>query len=424
LLQDDTPCSDVFMRGRGSIIVIACLLVVSFPGRAVASPGHLDDSFGGDGKVTTDFTAKPDSASDVAVQSNGRIVVVGYTSGNGGTFDLARYRSNGSLDTTFGGDGKVRTAFTDGNSAASAVAIQADRRIVVAGDVAGSFALARYDPDGSLDTTFSANGKLTTDLTADGDVATDVAIQVDGMIVAAGNTDPGEFALARYEVDGDLDPSFDGDGMLTTDPTAGYDSLWGIAIDADGKVVAVGSGNDRFVVVRYETDGDLDPTFGGDGIVTTNFSSGPDVAGGVAIQDDGAIVVAGYAGFCCEYTAKFALARYLPDGTLDDTFDEDGKVISPFAGHGGSAYDLAIQEDGRIVAGGSSGFDGLHGDFAVARYRRTGALDQTFSGNGWLTTSFTEDNDFARAVAIQPDGNVVAAGVASDGTFAVARYLA
>jgi uncharacterized delta-60 repeat protein len=413
------------MPRRASLVfVIACLVVASVPEWAVASPGQLDDSFGGNGKVTTDFTNTSDSASDVAVQPNGRIVVVGSTSGNGGTFDLARYRSNGSLDANFGGDGKVRTGFSDGNSAASAVAIQADRRIVVAGDVEGSFALARYDPDGSLDPTFSGNGKLTTDVTADGDVATDVAIQADGMIVAAGNTDLGEFALVRYEVDGDLDPTFDGDGMLTTDPTAAYDTLWGIAIDADGKVVAVGSGNDRFVVVRYEVDGDLDPAFGGDGIVTTNFSVGPDVAGSVAIEDDGDIVVAGYAGFCCEYTAKFALARYLSDGTLDDTFGGDGKVISPFAGHGGAAYDVAIQEDGRIVAGGSSGFDGIHGDFGVARYRRTGALDQTFSGNGWLTTSFTPDNDFARALAIQSDGHVVAAGVASDGTFAVARYLA
>jgi uncharacterized delta-60 repeat protein len=410
------------------VIVLASLLVASMTGFASASPGQLDDSFDGDGKVTTDFTNKPDSASDVAVQANGRILVVGFTGGNGGKFDLARYRSSGSLDATFGGDGKVRTSFAEGSSAAAAVAIQADRSIVVAGDVAGSFALARYDPDGSLDTTFSGNGKLTTDITAEGDVATDVAIQADGKIVAAGNTDLGEFALARYEADGDLDPSFDGDGMLTTDATTGYDSVWGIAIDADGKIVAVGSelelGHDRFVVVRYEDDGDLDPTFGGDGIVTTNFSVGPDVAGGVAIQDDGAIVVAGYAGFCCEYTARFALARYLPDGTLDDTFDGDGKVISPFAGHGGAAYSLAIQDDGRIVAAGSSGFNGAESFFAVARYRKTGVLDGSFSGNGWVTTSFTGGIDFARALAIQPDGNVVAAGVASDGTFAVARYLA
>jgi uncharacterized delta-60 repeat protein len=415
-------------RRTFSVIALACFLIATSISSARAAPGHLDTTFGGDGKVTTDFTkGRADGANDLAIQANGRIVVAGRASGGGARFALARYKRKGALDTTFSGNGKVTTKFTKGNASAEGVAIQADGKIVAAGGNDGRFALARYNADGTLDTTLSGNGKVTTNFTSGSDFASDVAIQADGKIVAAGTTDFGEFALARYNVDGTLDIAFDGDGKVTTDLTTEFDSLWGVAIQADGKIVAAGTGKNKFALARYEADGTLDTTFGGDGKVTTNFTRGYDSANSVAIQSNGKIVLAGDAGFCCEYTGSFGLARYNPDGTLDTTFGGDGKVISNFTTGGDAAYRVAIQADGKIVAAGSAGFNGLGARFALARYKRKGALDTTFSGNGKVTTSFTAGLDSATAVVIQGDGNIVAAGVAFgdvNGMFALARYLA
>ena len=165
-------------------------------GSGACRPGDLDPTFGGDGKVLTDFTKGRDGARDVAIQANGKIVVVGRASTRRGygRFALARYRANGHLDPAFGGDGVVTTNFAKKEDAASAVAIQADGKIVAVGfaDMTARvevFAVARYDRDGTLDTTFGDNGKVTTGFTREGyDAASDVAIQADGKIVVVGTT--------------------------------------------------------------------------------------------------------------------------------------------------------------------------------------------------------------------------------------------
>lgn len=413
---------------RRRIAFIAALVFVLIAAPAIATPGHIDGSFGEHGKVTTDFTKnRPDAAHDLAIQANGRIVAVGSAIGGGGRFALIRYKVNGSLDVGFGDDGTVTTTFSGDHASAEGVAIQDDGKVVVAGVADGSFAVARYDTDGTLDDTFSDNGKVTTAFTSEG--ATDIAIQDDGKIVAAGNTGLGEFALARYDVNGELDGTFGDAGTVISDPTTGFDWLQAVAIQSNGSIVAAGFGLDgeRFAVARYDLDGNPDAAFGGDGTVTTNLSVGSDIANDVAIQSDGAIVVAGSAGFCCEYTARFGLVRYAGDGSLDETFGGDGKVLTNFGGDGGTAYGVAIQPNGRIVAAGSSGFDGLTDRFGLARYRVTGTLDTTFHDKGWVTTGFSDGIDSAKAVAVQNDGKVVAAGVADgggNGMFALARFLA
>jgi uncharacterized delta-60 repeat protein/uncharacterized repeat protein (TIGR01451 family) len=270
--------------------------------------------------VTTDFAGDLDHALDVAVQEDGKIVAAGYARRFATSYDfaLARYNADGSLDTTFGGDlpfpapgdGKVTTDFAGGLDIAHGVAIQGDGKIVAAGwafapvsgtqDFSDDFGLARYNIDGSLDPTFGVVGKVTTDFGGDLDYASDVAIQEDGKIVAAGVARvPGnDFALARYNTDGSLDPTFDGDGKVTTG-FAGFDSAYGMAIQADGRIVAAGltlAGrfSADFALARYNTDGSLDPTFNGDGKVTTDFAGRDDEADAVAIQgDDGKIVAAG-----------------------------------------------------------------------------------------------------------------------------------
>lgn len=412
-------------------VFLASALSATLCAVALAAPGDLDSTFSADGKVTTNFTRGADFADDVALQADGKIVAAGRASGRGGfgTFALVRYNPDGTLDTTFSGDGKRTTNFTRGEDSAFGVAIQADGKIVSVGEAGGAggrFALARYNTDGTLDTSFGGDGKVTTNFTRREDLAIGVAIRADGRIVAAGTANFFRFALARYNTNGTLDTTFGGDGKVTTNFRNGVDVAAGVGLQADGKIVAGGSASgfgrfSRFAMARYNTNGSLDASFSGDGKVTTDFARGDDIADAVAIQPDGRIVAAGTANFL-----RFALARYNANGTLDTTFGGDGKLTTNFTRGGDVARDVALQADGKIVAAGDAGFfGGFRARFALARYNPTGARDTTFSGDGKVTTSFSKGFDSAAGVAIQADGNIVAAGRAggSGGRFALTRFL-
>src|SRR5919106_930041 len=214
---------------------------------------------------------------------------------------------------------------------------------------------------------------------------------------------------------GDLDPTFDGDGKVTTDFAGGGDQAQAVAIQGDGKIVAAGidrnlSGVGDLALARYNPDGSLDTTFDTDGLVTTDFIGQTDQAYAVAIQGDGKIVAAGRA-FLGSTREEFALARYNPDGSLDTTFDGDGKVTTDFAAFNDNARAVVIQGDGRIVAAGFAVVSGTN-DFALARYNTDGSLDSTFDGDGKVTTDFAAASDIAHSVATQGDGRIVAAGFA------------
>ena len=422
-----------------SIMAVMSVGLVQAGAQASGVPdGTLDPSFGSGGKVTTSFGSYHDYAGGVAVQSDGKIVAAGssYTdaASTAGTFALARYNTDGTLDTTFSGDGKVTTAFT-GLSEVWAVAIQPDGKIVAVGEANAvwsdyecgascTFALARYNPNGTLDTTFGTlvapgvrDGKVTTSM---GGPAWAAVLQPDGKIVVAGGSEvAGTFALARYNPNGTLDTTFDGDGKVTT-PFFGpfFGPAWAVALQPDGKIVASG-GTGAFALARYNANGTLDTTFSGDGRVTTS-STGP--AYSVKVQPDGKIVAAG--GW-----STFDLARYNANGTLDTTFDGDGRVATSFGGCCSEAYAAAIRSDGRIVVAGTfypGVFGGAGQVVALARYNTNGALDTTFDGDGRVTTAFAPGAAYAYAVALQADGGIVVAGEAwstTDGGFALARYL-
>ena len=409
-------------NATSSVLLATGLLAVVTP--AQAAPGDLDPSFSGDGIVLTGFGGDIDGGSAVALQPDGKIVVAGTTLGYGeggdyrSDFALARFDSDGSLDTSFSGDGKQITDFGAGTvSTAAAVAIQPDGKILVAGSarvsaVEWEFALARYGADGSLDKSFAGDGTLTTGL---GGSASSVAIQTDGGIVVAGDS-----GLARYGPDGSLDSSFGGDGTVTT----GFGGS-AVALQTDGKIVVSGA----FELARYRPDGSLDTAFSGDGTVPTNAVW----ARSVAIQADGSIVVAGaisVAGELPHY--DFALLRYTPDGALDPSFGSGGIQTTKFdAGwwEDEIAADLALQRDGKIVAvGTSTPVDWVWEGSAIviARYATNGSLDQSFGDGGKRVTFHGLDNS-AAAVAIQDDGRIVVAGSGSDpgdgaGRALVARY--
>lgn len=424
-------------RRTGFVLGTACALTAMWASLAFALPGDLDTTFSGDGKVMSDFTNRFAGAEAVAIQSNGKVVVAGGTGRRGikGNFAVARYNANGTLDTTFSANGKAMTGFTAGRDIAYGVAVQADGKIVAAGTAGGNgntFALARYNANGTLDSTFSGDGKVMTDFTPGLDGAAGVVIQANGKIVAAGTAyaDCGcnKFALARYNANGTLDATFGGDGKVTTYFGFGAHGD-AVALQANGKLVVAGSSSElaRFALARYAVDGSLDTSFGGDGKVTTRMGHGETAATAVAILSNGKVVATGYTDLPHEFgdafgPGKFALARYRVDGGLDVSFGGDGRVMTRFGSRNAAANAVAVQGNGKIVAAGGAG-DGRR--FALARFNLNGTRDTTFGGDGRVTTNFSAREDLALGVAVRA-GKIVAAGHAlvSGSRFAVARYLA
>ena len=414
---------------------------------AAGRSGRLDPSFGVRGKVLTNFSRGSfEAANALALQADGKIVAAGFSATTPiPDFGLTRYDPRGDLDRRFGVHGKVLTDFNGSGSVdvASAVAIQPDGKIVAAGysDASGSsdFALARYNTNGTLDTTFGSAGKVLTDLGGSGsvDVASAVAIQPDGKIVAAGYSDASgsyDFALARYNTNGTLDTTFGSTGRVLTDlsGSGSGDFASAAAIQSDGKIVAAGfsdaSGTPYdFAIARYRSNGTLDPTFDSSGKVLTDLSASGsyDQAHALVIQPDGKIVAAGLS--LANGNADFAIVRYNPNGTLDSTFNSTGKVLTDLSGSGSQdeASAIAIQSDGRIVAAGDSAVGGGDPDFAIARYMPDGTLDGTLNSTGSVLTDFG-GFDVAYAVAIRSTGRIVAAGfsdVSGTSDFALAGYL-
>ena len=397
------------------------LMIASGP---VCLAADLDFTFGLGGRVTTDVSGSYDEARALAIEPDGQLVVAGVSgTGPSRDFALVRYNMDGSLDQTFGAGGKVNTDFSGGSDAAWALVIQKpDGKIVVAGESSGDFALARYEPDGTLDSQFGAGGRITIDLGRD-DRANAVALQSDGKIVVAGVADGLDFALVRYGTDGALDVSFGTVGYVITDFSGSWDAASAVAIQPNGMIVAAGASGSfpraKFALARYNADGSIDESFGVEGKVTIGFHN-DSRAHTLALQPDGKIVVAGFVDNGSNRDA--ALARYNVDGTLDGSFGDAGKVLTDFGGRNfGSA--LAIRSDGRIVVAGFDDFLPYY-DFALAQYEGDGRMDATFSTDGAVLTEFG-GNSWINAVAVQSDGKIVAVGYArlsSGADVALVRY--
>lgn len=429
-----------------SFIFLLTFFVSPLTSLVFAQDGTLDTSFDTDGKVITDFSQANNYAESVAIQSDGKIIVVGTAyNGTNRDFAITRYNSDGSLDATFNGNGKLITDIINdfwggGQDEAQDVAIQSDGKIVVVGWTSSSdgfdyFAVVRYNSDGSLDNTFSGDGMTITYFGADIQQATGVKIQPDGKIVVVGHLEDYssgtaiyDFAVARYNTDGSLDNSFDGDGTLTTDfNNGGNDLAEDVVIQSDGKIIVVGRTDDYIdgdiALVRYNSDGSLDTSFDTDGKLTTDFGAGYDYGYAVALQTDGKILVSGQVADAS--FDNFGLVRYNNDGSLDTSFDTDGKVLTNFTSYS-YGYDIAIQPDGKILVGGTTYNPTLSKDvFAVAKYNTDGSLDTSFDTDGKTTASFNSNDNTGKGIAIQSDGKIILAGKSYNGNnddFAVLRY--
>ncbi len=438
--------------GRLVAVVAPIVMALLCAPIAVAAPGDLDPTFSGDGKEVTDLGGEFNGAADSAIQPDGKIVVAGIwddPSTTGREFALVRYNVDGTLDSGFSGDGVQTTDFDSGG--ANGVVIQSDGKIVAVGgsNLNSDFSLARYNSDGSLDTTFSEDGRQTSDF-GELERATDIAVQPDGKLVVLGsrhNDTPGssDVIVARYNADGSLDTGFSGDGFEITD-FGGNEGAAELALQPDGRIVVVGSSElpleegsppeaqatELLILARYNPDGSLDTSFSGDGKVAIDEQDS--ISGSsIALQPDGKIVVAGTANPRSE-NRDFGLVRFNADGSLDTNFGLGGRATADFDTNRDSASSVAVQSNGKIVAVGGAG-DPLprpsERRFALARFSPDGALDPSFSGDGKQIVEFAGDDQSASSVVIQSDGKIVASGTVQyefdegsgdEGDFAVARF--
>jgi uncharacterized delta-60 repeat protein len=336
--------------------------------------GTVDPSFGETGSVTTTF-ATPSAAYAVALQPDGKIVAAGttgrrvypeyYYGGGGGArgnaFALARFNADGSADASFGAEGLVRTRFGRSTStAAYAVAIQPDGKVIAVGSVRAAFALARYGPDGTLDHTFGSGGEVRSKFLDDQTqaLASDVIILDEGAILVLGTVCSGNFCslvLARYLPDGTLDPSFGVGGAVLTHVRLD-DYFVDATVQADGRIV-VGAGRSLF---RFDADGALDLSFSEDGSTPARLT-----AAGVAVQSDGSIVVTGPRKWD---PWPFLVIRFDSAGNLDLEFGDEGRAYAWFPGFDNVGYALTIQADDKIVVVGTTSDVDIDGRFALARF--------------------------------------------------------
>ena len=331
----------------------------------------------------------PPTVNPLPCRPTGNILVGGYAAGaSGDEYALARYNSDGSLDTSFSGDGIVTTPFGSGDAYGESLTLQTDGKILVSGyyfsGAANLLSLARYNADGSLDTSFSGDGLLTTSFGGVDNYGFDVAVQSDGAIVVVGRSSAmgtPDVAVARYDSSGNLDTTFSGDGLLTTPIGTGLDNAYSVSVQDDGKLLVAGYSfngtNNDFALVRYNSNGTLDTSFGGgDGIVTTAVGAGNDAGYSVTVQADGKILVAGLS--LIGGNNDFALVRYNSDGTLDTSFGGGDGIATTAVGAGNDGgYSVMVQADGKIVVAGTSN-NGSNDDFAVVRYNSDGSLDTGF----------------------------------------------
>ncbi|MFN6964931.1 MAG: FG-GAP-like repeat-containing protein [Pyrinomonadaceae bacterium] len=429
----------IFKKAGTLLTAVAGLAAVIFAGMAgvaaAQSAGAFDPSFGTGGKVYA-VPANFMPAQDVAVQADGKIVLVGSSTGPDGTsdFGVVRLNANGSVDTSFGTGGLIRFAFDTGASeSATAVAITSGI-IFVAGNV--EFGAASWDigvikllANGTVDASYNGGaGKAKIDMGGE-EFVNDIAIQTDDKLVLTGttrSTPNTDVAVIRLNYSGTLDTTFNGTGKIFIGIGSGNnDGGTGLALQPDGKIVVAGYTREQsrgyFLAVRLTTGGVPDFSFSSLGFRQTAVGTQFDRANAVAVQADGKIVLAGTTNSGSGDESAFV--RYNTDGTLDNSFDGDGKlVVDVRPGNSEAMRSVVVQADQKIVGVGAGG-----GAYILVRLNASGALDTQFGTGGKVAAQVSPGPSGANRGILQPDGKILAVGDGSDNSggfgYTAARFL-
>ena len=407
--------------------LLLCTIAISTS--VLAAPGDLDTSFDTDGKLTNPI------GGGVALlqQPDGKLVVTGTVpSFTNQDVQIVRYHLNGTLDTTFSGDGKASTAigFDD---IPYALIQQPDGKLVAVGYSVDTYynkrgvMVLRYNSDGNLDGSFGSGGKLveTHNYNEEG---IGIIRQSSGKLVV-GVTNYSQFLLARYTSNGVLDTTFAGAGRVSTSFDSATASPSMLLEQADGKLVLAGgaaqvTGNSDFALARYTANGELDTTFDGDGKVVTQITTADDGITALVQQPDGKLIAAGSSTVAGQRDQ--ALVRYNTDGSLDTTFGNAGMVITDVVANlaDNPSNSLVLQADGKLVFASTS-VNGSVQSYSLVRYNSNGTLDTTFGNGGKILTTLSTTS-WVKGLIQQQDGKLVAVGSASNGStkyFGLARYL-
>lgn len=370
-------------------------------------------------KFLTDLGTNYDYSYSIELQSDGKVIQAGDA---WGTPCMIRFNLDGILDHTFGTGGKVFAPWSCGsNPSDNDIVCQPDGKIILGTSYFNGndedFIVARYNSDGTLDNSFGAGGKVITPIGLYNDICNAIAIQSDGKILAAGGTNNAsasnykyDFALVRYSINGEIDTTFGTNGVVITNIGLENNIAYSMVVQPDDKVILVGEANDGmfcdFAVVRYRPDGALDNSFGNNGIVRTEISNLDDFAKSVILQPDGKILAAGSTrpNF---HDYDFAIVRYNINGTPDSTFGTNGIVMTDKGTDFGQ--DIALQPDGKIILVGSSTTGTIY-DIATLCYDSTGVLDNSFGINGLISTSLGDGDSEGHAVCLKDNGEILIAG--------------
>lgn len=423
------------MNMKALKLLLASTLVVIFGVTTQAqNPGDLDLNFNGSGHLFIDVNGADELATNVLVQPNGKIIVTGTsTTPTSYDFVVTRRNPDGSPDNTFSYDGVATTLISASGVVSFGSALQSDGKIVVVGY--GSFmtgtngVVLRYNADGSLDNTFGTNGKAELSFAPNALALLNVDIQPDGKIICSGmyhNGTHGDMMVLRLNTDGSFDSSFSSDGLAYFDINATNEAFYDLAIQDDGKIVAVGTTENaasekEFVVARLNTDGTLDNTFSNDGYTEIDFAGLDNDARAITLSGD-KILVTGY----CNTGSHVVMAvgRLNADGTMDHSFGTMGEMRIPFfSGTVAEAQSICLQQDGRVLVAGSAD-NGVFKEFGVARLNEDGSLDNSFGSGGKVQTDLS-DYDVAYSVAMQNDGKILVAGRSTTTSldFSLVRYI-
>ncbi len=425
---------------------ITILLFILIAGRIFGQSPWLDKSFNFTGVFCDSLKFHSLSANSINLQTNGSIVLAGANGSfiTGITdFGVTRISSSGVVDTSFGTKGLATISLGTGISVAYASALQTDGKIVVIGcsynGADFDFGILRLNIDGTPDSLFDLDGKVESNLSMYDDIPTCLVIQSDGKIVVAGYTTDGTHTgrtLARYLTNGSLDTSFNGTGKVISNFLNLYEKPSAIALNNLGQIILAG-GTATTVpygevqLLRYNSNGTLDLSFGNMGEVSTNIGSYDDAASSIIIQPDNKIVIAGSGdddkGGMSPAFYQYIFARYLPNGDLDTTFSQDGIQLLSVGNQNNFANAIALDANGKILAAGySTNCCQFDYDYSLMRLTSSGELDSTFGDFGTLSHPILTGDDLGNSMLIQPDGKILVAGVSFDvnvASISVARYF-